>query len=366
MKYFNVPADFKNATIDEYCKLNEKYSDSQVYEVYGQLTDQNFLGSGRPMDMIPKVDWNKLEKYVSYANSKNIQFNYTMNATCLGNLEFTREGIKKIRNFLEMLYEMGIHSLTIAIPALIEMTKLSKYDFEVKASTLCDILNANKAVGYKKLGADRIVVHESINRDFQALRSIREAFGPKVELITNVICHKNCIYRPFHQNQGSHDLNADEASSTYYPHRCMMNRIEGPDNYLKLNWIRPEDIHLYTGIGIEYFKIQGRHTVQRGNQTKTIECYMKEQYSGNLLDLLDNFSETTAYKINIDNDKLDKFIDPFYKIEGFCKNDCNHCNYCKDYARESIDIVKTEKIFSQARNFYHNYDSYRALIHEVF
>jgi len=362
MKYFNVPADFKNATIDKYDRLNNMYKDSKVFEIYGQITVGNLYGSGRPCDMIPKVDMSTLENHVAYARQRGIDFSYTLNATCLGNKEFTEEGMAQIGSFLDQLYEAGVESLTIAIPPLIEFVKQSKYKFTLKASTLCDIMNANKAVGYRKLGADRIVVHESINRDFSTLKNIREAFGSRVEIIVNVICHKNCIFRPFHQNQGSHDLDIDCTSTRYYPHRCMMQRIEGIDNYLKMNWVRPEDIKYYTNIGINYFKIQGRHTVENGNPAKTVECYMKESFDGNLLDLLDNFSNTTAFKIHIDNRKLDGYIDAFYKKPNFCKNNCQKCGYCLQYAKKSIDIERAEEIFRGARDFYSKFDQYNKMI----
>ncbi|WP_432409072.1 U32 family peptidase [Wukongibacter sp. M2B1] len=362
MKYFNVPADFKNNTIDQYDKLNDTYKDSRVTEIYGQITVENIFGSGRPCDMIPKVNMNTLEKHIKYARQKNIDFSYTLNATCLGNKEFTEEGMAQIGSFLDRLYEIGVTSLTIAIPSLIEFVKLSKYKFTLKASTLCNIINANKAMGYKNLGADRIVVHESINRDFSTLKNIRETFGERVEIIVNVICHKNCIFRPFHQNQGSHDIDIDCTSTRYYPHRCMMKRIEGIENYLQMNWVRPEDIKYYTDIGIKYFKVQGRHTVERGNPAKTIECYMKESFDGNLLDLLDNFSNTTAFKIHIDNKKLDGYIDPFYKNPNFCKNYCQQCGYCVKYAKKSIDSQKAEDIFRGARAFYGEFDQYNKMI----
>lgn len=362
MKYFNMPADFKNETIDQYDRLNNTYQHSKVAEIYGQVSVKNIYGSGRPSDMIPKVEMDTLEKHVRYARQKNINFSYTLNATCLGNKEFTEEGMSEMGKFLDRLYEIGVESLTIAIPPVIEFVKLSKYKFSVKASTLCDIMNANKAIGYKNLGVDRIVVHESINRDFSTLKMIREAFGSKVEVIANVICHKNCIFRPFHQNQGSHDLDPECTSTRYYAHRCMMKRMEGIDNYLKLNWLRPEDLQYYTSIGINYFKIQGRHTVETGNPVKTAEYYMKESYDGNLLDLLDNFSDTTVFKIFIDNKKLDGYIKPFFETPNFCKNDCSNCGYCMKYGSKCIDVKKAEDIFENAREFYTMFDSYSQMV----
>lgn len=266
MKYFNIPADFKMETIDKYDELNQQYSDSKVIETYGQITLGNRIGSGRAYDLIPKLDITGLQKYIDYSAQKNIGFNYTMNTTCMGNKEFTKQGINEILGFLDELYAAGVRSLTVTLPSMIEIIRLKNYDFEIKASTVCQIINANKALAYKNLGVDKIVIDESINRDFEMLKRIRNAFGEKVEVITNVICHKNCIYEMFHHNQTSHDdgIRSGDSSATYYSHRCMMKRSENFANIMKLAWIRPEDLKYYTGIGINYFKLQGRQAILKG------------------------------------------------------------------------------------------------------
>lgn len=365
MKYFNIAADFKEETIDQYEALNQKYADSKVVETFGQISINNMYGSGRPGDMMPKTDMQALEKYVSYSSKKNINFSYTMNALCLSNREFTEAGLRDIKGFLSQLSDMGIHSLTVAIPAVIDFVHRTNFKFEIKASTLCDITNANKAVAYKELGADRIVVHESINRDFDALRSIREAYGPNTEVITNVICHKSCIFRPFHQIQGSHDTDPDTPSPRYYSHKCMMRRASGLHNYMNLNWIRPEDIKYYTQIGINRFKIQGRQTVVQGNPVKVMESYMKESYDGNLMELLDMFNPSNSFQVYIDNKKLDGFIDAYVKNSKFCKNDCQKCGYCMKYAERSMDVNRMEEVSGLMKRFYEEFDTVSTMMNSI-
>ena len=81
----SVPADFKNDTLNEYKRLNQQYSDSKVYETYGEITIDNKFGSGRAADLLPKVDIQKLRVYIDYSHQVGIKFNYTFNTTCLGN-----------------------------------------------------------------------------------------------------------------------------------------------------------------------------------------------------------------------------------------------------------------------------------------
>lgn len=355
MKFFDMPADYKLETIDQYSELNNKYSMSKVFETYGECGFED-TGSGRPKDMVPQVNLKELEKYISYSRDKNIGFNYVLNATCMGNRELTEKGVKEIYRMLKNLYEVGVNTITVAIPALIELIKMSPYPFEIKVSTLSQISNANKAMAYKKMGVDRIVLDECMNRDFANIRRIREAFGEKCELIVNVICQKNCIYRPFHQNQCSHDNSEKKRSSTYYSHRCMQKRLDEYGNLLRIGWIRPEDLHLYYNLGIEYFKVQGRHTVLKGDPVRMVECYMQERYEGNLLDLLDCFAPTNSFRIFLDNGKLDGYITPFYEKEEFCKNNCLACNYCEQFARKTINIEEAENTKRLADKFYTQYD----------
>ncbi|MDR2932156.1 MAG: U32 family peptidase [Oscillospiraceae bacterium] len=362
MNYFNIAADMKTETVDQYEELNNRYPDSKIVETFGQISVDNIYGSGRPGDMMPKTDMAALERYVDYSRNKGLGFSYTLNALCLSNREFTEEGLNGIGRFFEQLYEIGVSSLTLAIPALIDFVKRAKYKFEIKASTLCDITNANKALAYGELGADRLVAHESINRDFETLRDIREAFGATTEVIVNVICHKNCIFRPFHQIQGSHNTESGDESPRYYSHKCMLRRAESIDNLLKLNWIRPEDLGYYTDIGINHFKIQGRHTVIGGDPVRTAEAYMAQSYDGNLLDLLDMFNPSNSFSVYIDNKALDGFVETYATHPGFCKNNCSKCGYCMSYAKKCIDEDKANEIGELARRFYEEYDPFYAMV----
>lgn len=367
MKYFSMPADFKKETIDKYVRLNKEYDDSKIIETYGNITVGNNFESGRSVNLLPEIDLRDLGEYIHYSGEKGIDFNYTFNATHMQNREFTKKGILEMVSFLDSLYKAGVRSLTVAMPSLIELVKSSGYDFKIKASTLCQIVNANKAMAYKRMGVERIVADESINRNFATLKRIRNLFGRQVEIIVNAICHKNCMYRMFHYNQMSSDSieAVNETSVNYYSHRCLLQRYETVGNLLRLSWVRPEDLKYYTGIGIHYFKLQGRQAVLRGDPVRAVEAYFKESYQGDLMELLDMFDPTSNFRVFIDNKKMDGFIKPFYENEGFCKNECPNCNYCDSFAKEAIECTNAEKVIGTARGFIDEYDQFRDALHSV-
>ncbi len=283
------------------------------------------------------------------------------------NREFTEEGVLQIKKFMSKLYEIGVRNLTICLPSLMEIVQSMNYDFNIKVSVICSITNANKARVYKNIGAERIVVDESLNKDFAALKRIRDAFGEKVEVIINTICHKDCTYRMFHYNQiaGDSVQVSSEASVNYYSHRCLLRRYSDITNLLKLSWVRPEDLKYYTSIGINYFKFQGRQAVLSGEPVRAVEHYFKEEYDGDLMELLNMFAQLSSFKVAVDNKKLDGFIKPFYEKENFCKNDCLKCNYCETFSKKCIDYDQANEVIELAKDFYGKYDSFTTMIESI-
>jgi len=364
MKYFCLPADFNTRTIDNYHALNRIYTDSKVCETYGNITINNFFGSGRSADMLPRLDLRQLAAYIDYSKQRGIDFNYTVNASHLDNVEFTQKGMLEFMQFLGKIYDAGVRSLTIALPSLMEIVQASRYDFDIKASVICQVTNANKARVYKKMGLKRIVVDEALNRDFRELKRIKEAFDGDIEVIINSICAKDCTQRMFHYNQISTDSVEvrSQASTEYYPHRCLLRRYDDIGNILRLTWIRPEDIKYYTQTGIRYFKFQGRHTVAKGDPARAVEAYFAASHDGDLMELLDLFNPTSNFRVNIDNKKLDDFILPFYQNEYFCTSDCDNCRYCSTFAQRVINADEVRQLSRDAGEFFKQYDPFQELI----
>jgi len=358
MKCYSVPADFKKETIDAYDRLNHAYADSRVIETYGNITIGNEIESGRPVDILPQVDLTGLQYYVDYSKQRGIDFNYTINASYMGNKEFTKEGIDKIYQFLGKLYQAGVRSLTVTLPSLIEVITWFPYDFHIKGSTIYQVINVNKALELKKMGIERMVVDESINRNFSVLKRIREAVGDGIEIIVNSVCHKDCSYRMFHYNQIAGDSIevSSGCSNSYYPHKCLLRRYKNSSNLLKLTWVRPEDIKYYTSIGIHYFKLQGRPRVLKGDPVRAVEAYFKEDYQGDLFELLDLFAPISSFTVPVENKKLEGFIKHFYDNPGFCRRDCAACRYCESVAQKCIDSGTLEKVYGLAREYFSKLD----------
>jgi collagenase-like PrtC family protease len=368
MKYFSVPSDFKKETIDRYHQLNLAYPDSKVIETYGNLTIGNKFGCGRSHSQLPEVDFEALKDYVKYSREKNIDFNYTLNTSHMQNREFTEQGVTDLKRFLYELHDAGITSLTATLPSLFELVHSMNLGFKVKASAICSIDNPNIAMAFKKKGAGRIVVKELINRDFHVLKRIRKCYGDQIELIVNSPCHMDCSYRMSHYNQQSSDSikSTNDTSFNYYEHKCMMRRYSELGNWLKIIWIRPEDLKYYMEIGINYFKLQGRQAIKKGGDlVKVTEHYFKEDYDGDLIDLINAFAPLNHFKVHIDNKKLDGFLKPWVFQDNFCIRDCTECTYCDDFALKCVTLDEAKEISDHAVKFYKEYDHYKNLIQKI-
>jgi collagenase-like PrtC family protease len=365
MKYFSLPADFKHSTLDRYQELNHRYKDSKIVETYGQVTAGTVLNSGRVTDVLPEVDFRGLEQYVKYSTDRDMEFDYTLNPACFGNLEFSPQGIRRIQRLLERLYNMGVSWLTVSSPSLIELVRASGLKFRMKASALCEITSPGKALFYKKSGMERMVVDPDVTRDFRVLRNICKVFGDGVEIIINNVCYKNCPYKMFHYNHEAHrtPANTSQTITEYYFNRCSLQKAGSIENPIRLNWIRPEDLHFYKEVGISHLKVQGRQNVLQGDVVKALTQYIEEDYDGNLFDLITIFAPYNAFQPYIDNKKLDGFVQRFFDHPDCCQNVCDSCHYCLDYAKKSMDTEKAAEINRQALEFYQKYDEYTKAIH---
>ncbi|MDK2801571.1 MAG: hypothetical protein PWQ70_3190 [Clostridiales bacterium] len=80
---------------------------------------------------------------------------------------------------------------------------------------------------------------------------------------------------------------------------------------------------------------------------------MDENYDGNLVDLLELFSPAhpLAVGTEIDNKKLDGYLERFFNHPELCNEDCNTCGYCSKYALESIGQIGCN--FLKTLNYLH-------------
>jgi collagenase-like PrtC family protease len=374
------------------CNFDEALLDGltpyPVYEIYGKLTTDHF-GGGRPSFYLPEVDRVGLTRFVEQTHARRIAFNYLLNASAMGNLEFTRDGQRRMEELLEWLDGIGVDSVTVANVFFLRLVKRRHPRLRVRVSSHRYTDNARRVRFWVDNGADYIVVSEvNIHREFQVLRAMREAAGDvELQLIVNNWCRQDCAIA------GNHAVGLSAASQShgrgfpldYCSLVCNALRLQQPVNYIRANWIRPEDLPIYEELGYHNFKIVERNT-PTPVLLERVRAYAERRYDGNLLDLVQNYAypydklgprghDAYSYRrmfkyfikpqavnlikfrkvinfgrtasvlyprrgpnpVQVDNRALDGFIDRF-RTAGCQALDCERCRYCHEWADRAVHI----------------------------
>lgn len=353
---FSVPCDFCIETVASYTSFNKRQNTVKISEVYGQMTTGDFTGSGRMVDSIPQINYEQLKEYLSYCKKYGMQFNYVLNGSCYGNQELINSSRGKLIDFIDKLYSIGIRSFTVSSPTIFNIL-LNRYrDLQLKASAICEINCVEKAIHYKKMGVERIVLDPDITRRFQEITKICKNFGDGVELIINNVCIRNCPYKMFHYNNEAHSNLLQEVKyKQYFYHLCALQKASNPINYMKINWVRPEDLDYYISAGVTSFKLQGRNNPSGKNILKVVEHYFYRDFDGNLMDFISLFQPYNSFQPYIDNKKLDNFIKPFYENRDYCQGVCEKCGYCLSYLEKASDLATIKATNALAHQLYDSY-----------
>lgn len=357
MILLSVPAMYDLTYIDRLSALNKKSPNTKISEVYGSI-ESSPLGTIRPSATLDQLDLNNLKKYIWYCRENSIQFDYIMNSTVLDGSEYTQEGRKKIIDFIGELVDAGIASLTLSVPFIIRLVRKNFPDLHITASICSEIDSIKRALEYQLIGVNRIVLAKDVNRNFGLINKIKDAFSGDIKLLATTPCTFKCSDIFYHMNLSSIRDNALSVSfkgpadvSSHTSITCQKYRLENPVEYIKSPWIRPEDMKFYNEIGISLFKLDGRDKPMEYN-LEVIEAYINNEYTGNLLYLMQNYFPKNQEEYNqlnckdsqefwrlgvyIDNSKMDGFIDPFFNKNINCEDGCNACNYCNSWMKNAL------------------------------
>lgn len=351
-------------------ELLHRIKDSDVKLVYGKLSDDIF-GGGRPTMALPTISKEDLERHINLAHKYGIEFNYLMNTNCMDNLEFETDFNRRLFETIKWLDKIGVDWITVSIPYLIEVIKKIAPRIKVSVSTFAYVDTLQKALEFQKLGADEITLPEGLNRNFELLKILKKNVDCKIQLIATNLCMNACPFRFYHANAQSHASQKGHISKgvtfDYCMLKCTEKTLRDPVEAIKMPWIRPEDIWAYEEIGIDSLKITERMK-KTDVLADIVHAYTSRRYDGMLNRLL-NFRVKEDYiqpkhdvifendkinkkyflksrellfkrKIEIDNNKLDGFIEYFRKKKGDCRNlNCGiECRHCYIYAEKSIKL----------------------------
>ena len=260
-----------------------------VTELFGKLPSDN-IGGGRASFMLSSLTVGQLKDHIRSATERGIGFNYLLNPACMDNREFTRSGQADLERLLELVEECGATAVTISLPFLMPIIKKRHPGLKVRVGVYARVDSVAKAKFWEELGGDCITLESiSVNRDFAMLKAIRKAVKLELQLIANSNCMMFCPLSGQHMVNLSHASQKGHASRgfmiDYCALRCSADKLADPSNYLRSEFIRPEDLNTYVKMGFTSFKI-----LERGAPTamlaQRVRAYSEERFDGNLLDLI--------------------------------------------------------------------------------
>lgn len=352
-----VPTNWQN-------DLLPALSDRNIGCVYGKIGG-DFIGSGTISHNLNfKLSKEDIIKYIKEIHKYGCSFRYIIDAGCLDNMEWTRAGQKRIRNLLDSLVLLGVDSVSVAMPYLVELIKRRYPELLVEISSVAEVDNVPRAKRWEGLGADTITLASyKINRNFALLKEIRNTVNCKLQLTANQCCFNNCINHGFNANLLSHikDREHRDSLSTSINYPCVKQRKSVEFEIVSAQWIRPEDMRYYEEIGIDRLQLLDGG-IESEDMLRIINAYSRRSYVGNLAELIpgflrrvpnENLRKNVAQSIFINNSALDKFIN--YFIEGKCHGLCDECSYCKDAANRavSVDACKIKERLSAGADYFY-------------
>lgn len=352
---YKIGCNFDYKLLEFAKNTNDVFENRKITEMYGSDQQHHEL-TARPKFRLIDIKPKELEKYIKCCNDNNIEFNYTLNSIYLFSKRELYKKSKKIIKFVEFLSDIGVKRITISNPIILEFIhNIGNLKFEISTIAHIDTVTQIKYYLSKYHRIDKICGNILKNRSIKFLKNAVELckkMNCSYELLVNEFCGvsngistTHCVYRDscylcHSENQTISDKNL---FSEYPMGYCINSRNSYRSNWLKLRWIRPEDLCLYTNLGITNFKISGR-TGTTEYITKIAQAYVSGIWNDNLLKLWKpletiTLKDTPELEFNhphdIDNQKLNSFVYHWFNNLDFdcCNEICGHtCKYCDEFS----------------------------------
>ena len=311
-------------------------SQPEVREVYFPWVDEPSgrpkVGTGEGDDAATVCDVLHDELVALKAGGKRLDL--LLNANCYGAEAMSKALEGHVIDILATLIGWGTKPdiVTAASPFIARTVKTVFPEIEVRASVNMRLVTV-QAMAYLAPWFDSYYLGRDVQRDLETARRAADwchAHGKKLGILANSGCLRNCPWQTYHDNLIAH---SDEAmgrrNAAFNPHLCwtLYGDAKNFPEILKATWIRPEDLHRYEGI-VDFVKLATR---QHASPRMVVDAYVRGEFRGNLLDLLEPGFSPAFSPCGIDNAA---FPPDWFDRTGGCSRECLGCGYCeKTYER---------------------------------
>lgn len=287
MKYM-VGLNAVNRKLLECIKDNKKH----IYEVYFSWGDfPNGRSSQIESDVYTPWELQDLQRNaLQELSQEGIALNLLFNANCYGKDSQSRAFFHKAGMTIDYIAEhYGLQSVTTTSPLIGKFVHENFKGIEVRASVNMEI-GTVQGMEYVEKYFDSYYMKRELNRDFDAIQVLHQwcvENGKKLFLLANSGCLNDCSAHNFHDNLVAHESEIAKMDNAYDFQGICREFLRDETHYRALisqtNFIRPEDMRLYE----PYFEAAKLATRVHRNPTMVLNSYVREKYSGNILELLE-------------------------------------------------------------------------------
>lgn len=287
---------------DEGFLENIKKTKQNIYEVYFSWGDiPNGRTSQLESDMYTPWEMQDMQRNALAELSKEgIALNLLFNANCYGKDSQSRTFFNKVGMIIDYVAEhYGLQSVTTTSPLIAKFIHQNFEGIEVRASVNMEI-GTIQGMEYLAEYFDSYYMKRELNRNFEAIRLLHKwcnENGKKMFMLANSGCLNHCSAHNFHDNLVAHEAEIAQMDNAYDFHGICKEYLKNEKHYQALidntNFIRPEDMYLYE----PYFEAAKLATRIHRNPSMVVNSYMREKYSGNILELLEPAHNIYPYVI---------------------------------------------------------------------
>ena len=323
---------------DSFVGLVRDYRD-RVAEVYfpwgGDASGRAALGRQRGL-----TDWTaqaRLEDDLRALRALGIELDLLFNANCYGAGAVSQALENHVGSVLAHLQEAvgGVDIVTTTSPMVAHVVRTWFPEIEIRASVNMRI-GTIAAMQHLGEAFDSFYLQRDRQRDLAYVREVKawcDGAGKKLCLLANSGCLRHCPAQTFHANLVAHDAEVDERRNVtdWNAHLCRRlyaDRANWPA-LLQSTWIRPEDTHHYDGL-CHVVKLATR---MHQRPRMVLHAYCRDQYRGNLLDLLEPGHGPDFAPYALLNDRLP---DDWFEQTSTCDGRCHACDYCEEALKQAL------------------------------
>ena len=323
---FNVgyPKAKREGFVDGILKRREHIG--EVYFSFGDMT------SGRGLqDDVQEFSWETTARQLDdlgKLSAAGIPLDLLLNGNCYGQDSLARSFFMKLGDTVDYIAQRFIlRAVTTTSPIIAKFIRDNFAGLDIRASVNLGI-GTKAALDATASMFDSFYLKREYNRDMDALLSVKawcDANGKQLYLLANSGCMNECPMRTFHDNLVAHEHEIARTDNAYVYRSLCRTVLENSANRASIvrdmNYIRPEDMHLYEGL-VTAAKLATRVSA---DPLRTLDAYIEGRYIGAITDLLEPNNGAAFGNAIVDNSRFPK---EFGERVAHCQKKCDACGYC--------------------------------------